>query len=124
MSSELWSLKQELKQKGSHSRLQDEELMSAMREQVTNYQNDLRAPVSWFVSPFHSKTVEIQYYNIVCVFCPGVASHPEGAGVGAAFGECVSRKRRAEGEPGLLTDASGSARPTQPAAQPAGTYTN
>lgn len=33
-SNELWSLKQDLKQKGSN-RLQDEELMSAMREQVT-----------------------------------------------------------------------------------------
>uniref|UniRef100_A0A3Q0QZ08 Si:ch211-235m3.5 n=1 Tax=Amphilophus citrinellus TaxID=61819 RepID=A0A3Q0QZ08_AMPCI len=34
MSSELQALKQELQQKGSHNRQQDEELMSAMREQV------------------------------------------------------------------------------------------
>lgn len=34
MSNELRALKQELQQKGSHSRLQDEELISAMREQV------------------------------------------------------------------------------------------
>lgn len=35
MSSELQALKQELQQKGSHNRPQDEELISAMREQVT-----------------------------------------------------------------------------------------
>ena len=35
MSSELQALKQELQQKGSHNREQDEELISAMREQVT-----------------------------------------------------------------------------------------
>lgn len=34
MSNELQALKQELQQKGSHNRLQDEELISAMREQV------------------------------------------------------------------------------------------
>ncbi|XP_060902515.1 BICD family-like cargo adapter 1 [Labrus mixtus] len=34
MSSELQALKQELQQKGSHNKLQDEELISAMREQV------------------------------------------------------------------------------------------
>lgn len=34
MSSELQALKQELQQKGSLNRLQDEELISAMREQV------------------------------------------------------------------------------------------
>ncbi|XP_063349656.1 BICD family-like cargo adapter 1 [Pelmatolapia mariae] len=34
MSTELQALKQELQQKGSHNRQQDEELMSAMREQV------------------------------------------------------------------------------------------
>ncbi|XP_029301516.1 BICD family-like cargo adapter 1 [Cottoperca gobio] len=34
MSGELQALKQELQQKGSHNRLQDEELISAMREQV------------------------------------------------------------------------------------------
>lgn len=36
MSSELQALKQELQQKGSINRPQDEELISAMREQVTN----------------------------------------------------------------------------------------
>lgn len=36
MSSELQALKQELQQKGSVNRPQDEELISAMREQVTN----------------------------------------------------------------------------------------
>lgn len=35
MSSELQALKQELQQKGSNNRPQDEELISAMREQVT-----------------------------------------------------------------------------------------
>lgn len=35
MSMELQALKQELQQKGSHNRLQDEELISAMKEQVT-----------------------------------------------------------------------------------------
>lgn len=35
MSSELQALKQELRQKGSQNRQQDEELISAMREQVT-----------------------------------------------------------------------------------------
>lgn len=35
MSGELQTLKQELQQKGSHSRPQDEELISAMKEQVT-----------------------------------------------------------------------------------------
>lgn len=34
MSTELQALKQELRQKGSHNREQDEELISAMREQV------------------------------------------------------------------------------------------
>lgn len=34
MSNELQALKQERQQKGSHNRLQDEELISAMREQV------------------------------------------------------------------------------------------
>lgn len=34
MSNELQALKQELQQKGSHNRLQDEELISAMKEQV------------------------------------------------------------------------------------------
>lgn len=34
MSGELQALKQELQQKGSHNRPQDEELISAMREQV------------------------------------------------------------------------------------------
>lgn len=34
MSNELQALKRELQQKGSHNRLQDEELISAMREQV------------------------------------------------------------------------------------------
>lgn len=36
MSSELQALKRELQQNGSHGRLQDEELISAMREQVKN----------------------------------------------------------------------------------------
>lgn len=35
MSSELQALKHELQQKGSHNRQHDEELISAMREQVT-----------------------------------------------------------------------------------------
>lgn len=35
MSSELQALKQELQQKGNQNRPQDEELISAMREQVT-----------------------------------------------------------------------------------------
>lgn len=35
MSTELQALKQELQQKGSHNRQQDEELMSAMREQAS-----------------------------------------------------------------------------------------
>lgn len=35
MSSELQALKQELQQKGGHNRPQDEEVISAMREQVT-----------------------------------------------------------------------------------------
>lgn len=40
MSVELQALKQELQQKGSHNRPQDEELISAMREQVNaTYQN-------------------------------------------------------------------------------------
>lgn len=34
MSNELQALKQELQHKGSHNRLQDEELISAMKEQV------------------------------------------------------------------------------------------
>lgn len=38
MSNELQALKQELQQKGSHNRLQDEELISAMREQVKHIQ--------------------------------------------------------------------------------------
>lgn len=55
---------------------------------------------------------------------PGVASHTEGAGAGAAVGERVSRKRRAEGEFVLLARTLGSARPTRQAAQPAGTNAN
>ncbi len=43
MSSELQALKQELQQKGSHNRLQDEELISAMREQVQNTHTHTRA---------------------------------------------------------------------------------
>lgn len=36
MSNELQALKQELQRNGSYNRLQDEELISAMREQVNN----------------------------------------------------------------------------------------
>lgn len=65
-------------------------------------------------------TVFIIFKIFVCVLS-GAASHPEGAGAGGANRECVSRKRRSEGEFGLFTNTPGSARPTQTAAQPAGT---
>lgn len=44
MSGELQALKQELQQKGNHNRPQEEELISAMREQVTTYTKMLYKP--------------------------------------------------------------------------------
>lgn len=41
MSSELQALKQELQLKGGQNRPQDEEVLSAMREQVNNYSTKL-----------------------------------------------------------------------------------
>lgn len=53
--------------------------------------------------------------------CPaGASADSERAAAGGAFGEHVSRKHRAEGKFGLFTGASGTARPTQPAAHPTG----
>jgi len=43
MSGELQALKRELRQKGSHNRPQDEELISAMREQVATVHVPLHA---------------------------------------------------------------------------------
>lgn len=62
--------------------------------------------------------------SVFLLVFPGVASLTEGTGAGATIGERLSRKRRTEGEFGLVGRTLGSARPTQRAAQPAGTNMN
>lgn len=116
MSSELQALKQELQKKGSHSSPQDEELLSAMREQVTTVhkdtcttkpkimQNVTITMKGWpgkmvlvsIASCFTFREEKIHFCHIsdrcLCVFIPGVAYQPEGSGVGGAVEECESRK--------------------------------
>lgn len=133
MSNELRALKQELQQKGSHSRLQDEELISAMREQVnkTDSQKFLHFSQKGLSHRVHLKKKKgpkrrvlvhslLSKQAVLLRVSSGASAHSERAGAGGAFGERVSRKHRAEVEFGLVTCTPGSARPTQPAAQPTG----